>query len=1587
MQRKPLVYLLAILVLLAMLLPAAAAAQEATPSQSQPGSFQFDLAKPLGDAASGKTMTEASSVDGLVSIAGMNMFSEVEPNNTSATATALPGNNTVAVGNVYPNGDLDFFSFTGSAGDRVYAATMTNFSASGSTDSFLTLFASDGTTVIESDNDDGSFSATASTIAGATLPSAGTYYLQVRHNSATSQLRPYYLYLRVQSGSPTPESESNDTPAAANALPANGWVSGARDPAAATEQDWFSFTANAGDTVYLSLDLDPERDNVQWNGRLGIALFGDLNNQILVVNDGSTGSATNPLSEAMFMTVKDAGTYYAFVDSATATVGGPTATYHLSVTIYPATPEGINCTTYTSTDVPVTIPSGPGMVQSTLTVPGNPVIADIDVSIQLTHTFMADLDAHLMSPAGNDNGLFTDVGNTTVGGESQMNVTWDDEAAISPGFTVMKGVNYKPELNYRLSWFDHEQAGGTWTLKLYDDVTGDGGVLQSWSVTICEPPPPPVCPAGYAPVTLYSSDFEAGDDGFTHSGTEDEWTRGTPTAAPITTCNSGSNCWKTDLAGTYNLSSNQDLLSPAIDLTGISGPIILNWAQRYQMESASFDHAYVQVQQAGGANPTKLWEWLDATMTNSVGNPSTTINESAGWGEWSADISSYAGQSIEALFHLDSDSSVQFAGLAIDDVSVTGCRAVPSIVMTKTVGLDPTVCATGNDITSTYGTEVTYCYEVENTGLVTETLHSLVDSELGNILTNFPYTLAPGASAFITTSTPIYMTTVNTAVWTAYNMGAQAPTDVVTATSTATVTIPLEAGVEIIKTLNGPNAVTLPGGTGTISYTVAYSNTSPSMTDEVMTFDDMGTISTGIVSCSVPISGTVDAGSSDSQIVTCDVDITPALCDPITAVLTNTVTITATTIPDDDSMTTSATAAAVTITVPASDPNNPQCNPIVPDPGIVLTKTVGTTPGVCATTSKVTVPTGTTVYYCYQVENSGNVTMTVHSLVDDQLGTLLTNSPYVLPPGAVSDPFIVNASIDITTTNTATWTAASALGGYVYDDDAPYNYLAIQTSGAALALSDDGEANITLPFPFTFFGVTSSNLRVGNNGGILFNATTGDVGVSNAALPVASPGFAILPFWDDIDSNTGNVYWQVQGTAPNRMAIIEWYNRPHYPNIGAATFEVILYETTNQIKFQYADVDFGDPFYNNGASATVGINKDATTAVQVSFNTAAISAQQAILFTPATVYTASDSSTAEVNVLYPQIWVDPEYVALKLFPNETTTRPMTITNVGDAPLTWMLEEENVPEPSTTGNAGNPRFAAERPDPSDFKPQEAVTAAPRGNWQAPQAVLYDNGPLVTHPGGGAGGADASALQDALLGTFGFGHAVSSGFRVADDFTVPAGGWNVATVTFFAYQTGSTTTSTMNAVNLRIWDGVPGQPGSTVVFGDTTTNRLASSTWSNDYRVLQSALTGNTRPIMADVVTVNTILPAGTYWLDWQTGGTLASGPWAPPVSLLGQTGKPGANAMQFDGAAWVPVEDTGPAGADAFPQDFPFLIEGMPAVAGNCQLPSDIPWLTVNPANGVLAPAASAALSLGFDATGLAPGVYTGNLCVHSDDPD
>ena len=304
--------------------------------------------------------------------------------------------------------------------------------------------------------------------------------------SGTSTISPYHLHVRVQSGAPSAEVEPNNDTATATPLSASGWATG--NISAVADPDLFSFALAAGDTAFIALDMDPDRApaNTNWNGRVGIGVF---NAFFLLANDSST---VKPHAEAFFMTAKDAGTYYAYIDSASATGLGADARYNLSVRIIPKQVQ-TDCTIIPSTDVPVTLGPDVGTATSTIVVPPTITgsITDVNLLIDLTHLNMLDLDVSLVSPVATSVPLFTDIGSNT---QTIMNLGLDENAALPiGGFTVVAGMVYQPETAAaRLSSFNGQSAAGTWTLSLTDDTTNAiGGTLNNWSLEICGTPPPP----------------------------------------------------------------------------------------------------------------------------------------------------------------------------------------------------------------------------------------------------------------------------------------------------------------------------------------------------------------------------------------------------------------------------------------------------------------------------------------------------------------------------------------------------------------------------------------------------------------------------------------------------------------------------------------------------------------------------------------------------------------------------------------------------------------------------------------------------------------------------------------------------------------------------------------------------------------------------------------------------------------------------------------------------------------------------------------------------------------------------------------
>ena len=150
-----------------------------------------------------------------------------------------------------------------------------------------------------------------------------------------------------------------------------------------------------------------------------------------------------------------------------------------------------------------------------LTAPADAQVTDVNVTVDLTHTFSSDLDVFLVGPDGTSVELATDLCGAT---DDWTNLTFDDEASISvtaacnPNPPALTG-SVQPEGS--LSDFDGLSASGTWTLMITDDAGGDQGILIGASIEVSyfvALPYVPVATDACGDVELTYTEEEIGED-------------------------------------------------------------------------------------------------------------------------------------------------------------------------------------------------------------------------------------------------------------------------------------------------------------------------------------------------------------------------------------------------------------------------------------------------------------------------------------------------------------------------------------------------------------------------------------------------------------------------------------------------------------------------------------------------------------------------------------------------------------------------------------------------------------------------------------------------------------------------------------------------------------------------------------------------------------------------------------------------------------------------------------------------------------------------------------------------------------------
>lgn len=146
------------------------------------------------------------------------------------------------------------------------------------------------------------------------------------------------------------------------------------------------------------------------------------------------------------------------------------------------TTKEITCNTFSAIDLPTEISILEGIsYTSTITVGANFSITDINVTVDIEHTWLSDLEITLTSPTGTIVTLTNENGGS---GDNYNNTIFDQESvtSITNGTAPFTGT-FKPEGD--LSAIYGEMSAGDWILTVTDKVAEDGGQINSFEIDLC----------------------------------------------------------------------------------------------------------------------------------------------------------------------------------------------------------------------------------------------------------------------------------------------------------------------------------------------------------------------------------------------------------------------------------------------------------------------------------------------------------------------------------------------------------------------------------------------------------------------------------------------------------------------------------------------------------------------------------------------------------------------------------------------------------------------------------------------------------------------------------------------------------------------------------------------------------------------------------------------------------------------------------------------------------------------------------------------------------------------------------------------
>ena len=593
----------------------------------------------------------------------------------------------------------------------------------------------------------------------------------------------------------------------------------------------------------------------------------------------------------------------------------------------------------------------------------------------------------------------------------------------------------------------------------------------------------------------------------------------------------------------------------------------------------------------------------------------------------------------------------------------------------------------------------------------------------------------------------------------------------------------------------------------------------------------------------------------------------------------------------------------------------------------------------------------------------------------------------------------------------------------------PANY--IEATTVVPLTGDDYAVPVDLPFPFWFYGRTVTRAYVSPNGNLNFQGP----GYSCCNTPIPDPNqpnAAIHPFWDDLYiDDAASVLTRTVGSGRNRSFVIEWRNVAFTADFSQrVSFEAVLSER-GDIEFHYRGIDGG---LDQGSDATVGTeNGDGSDGLQYSYNRPVLRNDTGVRFDSpdagfvsgavrdsadgaplagATVQAIAEDGTVvrtyttRANGVYifrlplgtytveadflgegtesTTVVLDQDYesivagfslelaeidltadaIDLVVPAGETRTRDFTIGNTGSAPLEFEIFERSVSGPSGGAPAASPASGPLQA-PADLRSVAATPSVAGGPvllvldyWPWGLTAIADlldaNG--ITYDlinGNQLATTDLSTYQSVIIANEQPQFFYTNYYRPA-----------IGQLTDYVDQGGLLW---MGAAAGSYYDG--NLSGVALPGGATIERSFQSANEVDDPN--HPTMQGVPDPFVSGYYAslgVFENLPSGT--------NVIATGVNDPRPTLIEYdlgAGRVLATGQALDYGYYL-GEITGR------------IMENTVPYVNTFDADEDLPWLSVDPAGGTVAPGGSATVEVTIDTTGVEPGLYRARVVVSSNDP-